>query len=54
VRKDKPLFTRLYNPQEIKALVTQAGLELQNLYGGWDGSEFSSGSHRMVVIARKP
>ncbi len=53
VRKDKPLFTRLYNPQEIKALVTQAGLELQHLYGGWDGSEFSSGSHRMVVIARK-
>jgi SAM-dependent methyltransferase len=54
IRKDKPFFTRLYNPQEIKALLTQAGLELQHLYGGMDGSEFSSGSHRMVVIARKP
>ncbi len=54
VRKDKPFFTRLYNPQEIKALLTQAGLELEHLYGGWDVCEFSSGSHRMVVIARKP
>jgi leucyl-tRNA synthetase len=54
VRKDKPYFTRLYNLQEIKKLLTQAGLGLQYLYGGWDASEFSSGSRRMVVIARKP
>lgn len=54
VRKDKPNFTRLYNPQEIKALVTQAGLELHQIYGGWDAKEYTSESHRMVVIARKP
>jgi SAM-dependent methyltransferase len=54
VRKDKPYFVRLYNPNEVKILISQAGLELQHFYGGWDGSEFSSGSHRMVVIARKP
>jgi SAM-dependent methyltransferase len=54
IRKDKPFFTRLYTAQEIMALIIQAGLELEHIYGGWDGSEFSSASHRMVVIARKP
>jgi SAM-dependent methyltransferase len=54
VRKDKPFFTRLYNAQEIKALVIQAGLELLHIYGGWEAKEFTSESHRMVVIARKP
>jgi SAM-dependent methyltransferase len=53
VRKDKPYFTRLYNPQEIKVLLTQAGLKLQHFYGSWDGSEYKSESHRMIVIAEK-
>ena len=54
VRKDKPFFVRLYNPNEIQALIKQAGMELHHIYGGWDATEFSSDSHRMVVIARKP
>jgi hypothetical protein len=54
VRKDKPNFVRLYNPNELKALITQAGLELLQIYGGWDAKEFSTESRRMVVIARKP
>ena len=54
VRKDKPYFTRLYNPNELKPLINQAGLELHRLYGGWDAKEFSSSAHRIVVIARKP
>jgi SAM-dependent methyltransferase len=54
VRKDKPYFVRLYNPNELNTLITQAGLELLHIYGGWDGKEFSSDSHRMVVILRKP
>jgi SAM-dependent methyltransferase len=54
IRKDKPFFTRLYTAQEIKALIIQAGLEMKHIYGGWDGSELSSVSHRMIVIARKP
>ena len=54
VRKDKPFFVRLYNPNEMIILITQAGLELHHIYGGWDGNEFSSDSHRMIVIARKP
>jgi SAM-dependent methyltransferase len=54
VRKDKPFFVRLYNPNEIKTLLDQAGLELHHIYAGWDGKEFSSDAHRMVVVARKP
>jgi SAM-dependent methyltransferase len=54
VRKDKPFFVRLYNPNEIKALINQAGLELHHIYGDWDGKEFSSDANRMIVIARKP
>ncbi len=54
VRKDKPFFVRIYNPNELQALINQAGMELYHIYGGWDATEFSSDSHRMVVIARKP
>ncbi|MFZ2095844.1 MAG: class I SAM-dependent methyltransferase [Anaerolineales bacterium] len=54
VRKDKPFSIRLYNPNEIRALMAQAGLALEHLYADWDGSELSTESRRMVVIARKP
>jgi SAM-dependent methyltransferase len=54
VRKDKPNFVRLYNPNELKTVITQVGLELLHIYGGWDAKEFSIESHRMVVVARKP
>jgi SAM-dependent methyltransferase len=54
VRKDKPFFVRLYNPNEIQALITQAGMKLHHIYGDLNATEFSSDSHRMVVIARKP
>ena len=54
IRKDKPHFIRLYNPNEIQSLITQAGLELHHLYGGWDAQELTADANRMVVIARKP
>lgn len=54
VRKDKPNFTRLYNPNELILLLTQAGLVLHHIYGGWDAKKYSSDSQRMIVIARKP
>ncbi len=54
IRKDKPYFTRLYNPSEISALVTQAGFEMSQIYGGWEASELTAASRRMVIIAQKP
>src|SRR4030042_5421204 len=53
VRKDKPFFNRLYNPNELLALINQEGMELQHIYGGWDANEFTSDPHRMLVIAGK-
>jgi SAM-dependent methyltransferase len=54
VRKDKPFFVRLYNPNEIRDLLRQAGLEVYRMYGGWDARPVSTESRRMVIIARKP
>jgi leucyl-tRNA synthetase len=54
IRKDKPYFVRLYNPQEIRALLNQAGLELYNLYGSFEGSELNTNTRRMVIVARRP
>jgi SAM-dependent methyltransferase len=54
VRKDKPFTIRLYNPNEIINLLNQAGLELHQIYGEWDGQPLSPESRRMIIIGRKP
>ena len=54
LRKDKPFFVRLYNPNEIRDLLKQAGLEVYHMYGGWDARPVSTELRRMVIIARKP
>lgn len=54
IRKDKPISIRFYNPTEIRALIDQAGMELEHIYADWQGAELTAESRRMVVIARKP
>jgi SAM-dependent methyltransferase len=54
IRKDKPFFVRLYNPNEIQALINQAGLEVEQIYGGWDAKPLSSETRQMVIVARRP
>jgi SAM-dependent methyltransferase len=54
IRKDKPFSIRLYNPSEIQALITQAGLVTEHIYAGWDAEALTSESRRLVVISRKP
>jgi hypothetical protein len=53
IRKDKPFFIRLYNPHEIKALLNEAGLQVEHIYGGFDAQPLSSETKRMVIIAKK-
>lgn len=53
VRKDKPLFVRLYDEAEIRLLMAQAGLEVVNIYDGWKNEPFTQESRRMVILARK-
>lgn len=54
VRKDQPFKIRLYNPSEIRDLLKQAGLELEMIYGGWDGQPVSPDARRLIIIGRKP
>jgi SAM-dependent methyltransferase len=54
VRKDKPFSIRLYSVTELRDLLRAAGLELDRLYGEWDGRPLQLDSPSMVVIARKP
>jgi SAM-dependent methyltransferase len=53
VRKDKPFSIRIYNPNEIRALMAQAGLEIVQMYGDWNGMPVSMDSRRLVTVARK-
>ncbi len=53
VRKDKPFFIRMYNPNEICDCLVKAGLRVHHLYGGWDGQPLSLETRRMVVVAVK-
>jgi SAM-dependent methyltransferase len=53
VRKDKPFSIRIYNPNEIRALLAQAGLEIVQMYGDWNGAPVSMDSRRLVTVARK-
>jgi SAM-dependent methyltransferase len=54
VRKDKPFSIRLYNPNEMRDLLSKTELKLQALYGGWDAQPISAESRRMIVVAKKP
>lgn len=54
VRRDKPFFVRLYNPNEIGELLNKVGLVVQALLGEYDGQPVSVDSRRLVVVAEKP
>ena len=45
---------RTYAPHELMAMLERAGLELEGSWGGFDGSELSLDSWRLILLARKP
>ncbi len=53
VRRDYPFSIRLYSVTEMRDLLAQAGLVLENVYGEWDGAPLEMDSPAMVVVARK-
>lgn len=53
VRKDKPFSVRLYNPSEITALLTRAGLAVTHLYSDWTGQLLSENGRGIVIVAEK-
>ena len=44
---------RLYTLQTIKQMLSQAGLKVKEVYGGYDKKEFSPESSRMIILAAK-
>lgn len=44
---------RLYSPAELRALFGVAGIEVQEVRGGFDGSAWSEGAPRCIVIGRR-
>jgi len=53
VRRDKPFYSRLYTLTEIRELLRQAGLKIDQVMRGWDGKPLALDSRRMIIIARK-
>jgi SAM-dependent methyltransferase len=45
---------RAYAPHELAAMLGRAGLEVEGAWGGFDGSELSFDSWRLILLARKP
>ncbi|MCL0079103.1 class I SAM-dependent methyltransferase [Dehalococcoidia bacterium] len=52
-RKDKPFSVRLYNPTEIRDLLSRAGLSINKIHEDWGAEPFSSNSRRMIITAKK-
>ncbi len=53
VRKDRPFSIRLYSVSEMRNLLAEAGLELEQVYGEWDARPLELESGSMVLLARK-
>jgi 2-polyprenyl-3-methyl-5-hydroxy-6-metoxy-1,4-benzoquinol methylase len=53
LRRDKPFFVRMYNLNEIQALLANTGLKIAKMFGGWDSSQVSADSRRLIIIAEK-
>jgi len=44
---------RLYTFKRLRQMLSEAGLKVKNVYGGYDRKEFSSDSSRMIVSAER-
>jgi len=53
-RRESGFVLRIYAHSEMMAMLARAGLRWERSYGGYDGSDYSAHSGRMIVVARKP
>jgi ubiquinone/menaquinone biosynthesis C-methylase UbiE len=44
---------QLYEPEELSALFETAGLSVERIFGGFDGTELSAQRPRMILLARR-
>jgi SAM-dependent methyltransferase len=52
-RREHRFSHRAYTAPELIAIATAAGLEVERLWGGLDGSDLEMGSRRIVMLARR-
>ena len=52
-RISQSFTVRMYTLQEMEVRMAQAGLEVEEAWGGLDGAELTMDSHRLVIRARK-
>lgn len=53
-RRSTKTLLRIIHPHEIAAWLRGAGLEVEGLFGDFDGKPFGIESFRMIAVARKP
>jgi SAM-dependent methyltransferase len=53
IMKEKPFFTRLYAPTEIRDLLERVDLKVLRFFGNYDSSPLQVNSRRMLVLAEK-
>jgi cyclopropane fatty-acyl-phospholipid synthase-like methyltransferase len=53
-RRIRRFSHRAYTAPELAAMAAGAGLEVERLWGGLDGSDLEMGSRRIVMLARRP
>jgi SAM-dependent methyltransferase len=44
---------RIYTLPELTAMLSRAGMKVEGVWGGYDGSEYNFDSRRMIVAARR-
>jgi len=52
-RRRYRLLLRMYAATELAAMLTSVGLMVRRMWGGFDGSELTLGSTRVIVLAEK-
>lgn len=45
--------SRLYTPEDLRTVLSEAGFTVHETFGGYDGSALTGDSRRCVVIARR-
>ncbi|MFQ6040671.1 MAG: class I SAM-dependent methyltransferase [Candidatus Poribacteria bacterium] len=53
-RRERISIQRLYTFTELHKMLKSAGLQVNQVFGGFDGSEYEMDSGRMIVLAEKP
>jgi len=52
-QKEVSLPLRMYTIPELKAMLCNAGLALEEVYGSYDGDSFTFNSNRCILVAKK-